>query len=85
MDCSQFEKIVHDLDRPGTEGFALRESALAHAESCSHCAPLMTDVGIARCRLARTGTREAGQQASPRVGVGVDRGIPAAEGRVIPP
>ena len=42
MDCSQFQKIVHDLERPGTEGFALRESALAHAESCSQCAPLMT-------------------------------------------
>ena len=41
MDCAQFEEIVHDLERPGTEGFVLRDSALAHAESCDHCARLM--------------------------------------------
>ena len=35
MDCAQFEEIVHDLERPGTEGFVLRDSALAHAESCN--------------------------------------------------
>lgn len=39
--CSQFEEILQDLDRPGTQGFALRESALAHAESCAPCARLM--------------------------------------------
>lgn len=43
MDCAQFENIVHDIERPGTEGFALRDLALAHAESCSHCAQLMTE------------------------------------------
>jgi hypothetical protein len=43
MDCTQFENIVHEIERPGTEGFALRESALAHAESCSKCARLMTE------------------------------------------
>jgi hypothetical protein len=44
MDCKRFEEIVHDIERPGTEGFALRDSALAHAESCANCARLMTDV-----------------------------------------
>ena len=43
MDCAQFESIVHDIERPGTQGFALREQALAHAESCSQCAQLMTE------------------------------------------
>ena len=43
MDCVQFEEIVHDLDRPGTRWRALRERALAHAESCAHCAQLMTE------------------------------------------
>jgi hypothetical protein len=42
MDCAQFEEIVHDLDRPQACSPALRESALAHAESCSDCAQLMS-------------------------------------------
>jgi hypothetical protein len=67
MDCSQFEKIVHDLDRPGTEGFALRESALAHAETCSHCAPLMIDSESLDAALHSLAQRGAGRQASPRV------------------
>lgn len=41
MDCSQFEELLHDLDRPGTEGFARREAALTHAESCSRCGILV--------------------------------------------
>ncbi len=44
MDCAEFEGIVHDIERPGTEGFALRDLALAHAESCSHCAQMMTEL-----------------------------------------
>jgi hypothetical protein len=42
MNCAQFEEALLDLDRPGTEGFASREEALAHAESCSSCGQLMT-------------------------------------------
>jgi hypothetical protein len=44
MDCAQFEQIVHDIERPGTEGFSLREPALAHAESCDGCGRLMTEI-----------------------------------------
>jgi hypothetical protein len=43
MDCTQFEEMVHDLDRPGTRGAGLREFALAHAEFCSHCGQLLTE------------------------------------------
>jgi hypothetical protein len=43
MNCAEFEEILHDLDRPGTPGAAKRESALAHAESCSSCARLLTE------------------------------------------
>jgi hypothetical protein len=68
MDCAQFEEIVHDLERPGTEGFALRDSALEHAESCSHCARLMTDAESLDASLREVARREAGKQASPRVG-----------------
>lgn len=43
MSCGQFREVVDDLDRSGTPGPALREAALAHAESCSGCAQLLTD------------------------------------------
>jgi hypothetical protein len=68
MDCVQFEEIVHDLERPETEGFALRDSALAHAESCSHCARLMTDAESLDAGLREMARREAGHQASAVVG-----------------
>jgi hypothetical protein len=68
MDCAQFEEIVHDLERPGTEGFALRDSALEHAESCGHCARLMTDAESLDAALRQVARREAGKRASPRVG-----------------
>jgi anti-sigma factor RsiW len=44
MDCALFEDVVHDIERPGTAGFTLREKALAHAESCADCARLMTQI-----------------------------------------
>jgi hypothetical protein len=68
MDCARFEKIVHDLDRPGTEGYALRESALAHAESCSQCAQLMTVTESLDAALRTLAGREDEQQAPARVG-----------------
>lgn len=42
MNCSELEEIVHELDRPGTAGFAARDAAFAHAESCDHCTALLT-------------------------------------------
>jgi hypothetical protein len=68
MDCAQFEEIVHDLERPETKGFALRDSALAHAESCSQCARLMTDAESLDAALREVARRETGQQAPARVG-----------------
>src|ERR1700723_2236137 len=68
MDCVQFEEIVHDLERPETDGFALRDSALAHAESCSHCARLMTDAESLDAALREMARRGAGHQASAGVG-----------------
>jgi hypothetical protein len=63
MDCTRFEEIVHDIERPGTEGFALRDSALAHAESCANCARLMTDVEALDAGLRAMSMAGAGQQA----------------------
>lgn len=38
MNCTDFEEILHDLDRAGTPGLGMREEALAHAETCGRCA-----------------------------------------------
>src|ERR1700758_2102873 len=43
MTCTEFQEILHDLDRPGTGGLAKREIALAHAEWCSSCGRLLTE------------------------------------------
>ena len=42
MNCAEFQEILHDLDRPGTTASS-RDSALAHAESCSSCGRLLTE------------------------------------------
>jgi len=53
MNCSEFDEIVHDLDRPGVpadldrsagDGLSQSEAALAHAESCSRCGRVLTEV-----------------------------------------
>jgi hypothetical protein len=67
MDCSQFEEVLHDLDRPGTRGLALREVALVHAESCSRCAQLMTDAESLDFSLQTIALREAHLEAPPRI------------------
>ena len=63
MDCTRFEEIVHDIERPGTEGFAFRDGALAHAESCANCARLMTDLESLDAGLRAISVAAAGQQA----------------------
>ena len=67
MDCAQFEELSHDLDRPGTQGMALRESALVHAESCSRCAQLMTQTESLNFSLQSLALREASARAPRRV------------------
>lgn len=71
MDCAQFESIVHDIERPGTEGFALREGVLAHAESCSRCARLVTEVESLDAGLRAIAAAAAPLQASPSVEMAV--------------
>jgi len=67
MDCAQFEELFHDLDRPGTEGFARREAALTHAESCSRCATLVMQSEFLDVALQALSKRESGREASPLV------------------
>jgi hypothetical protein len=73
MDCAAFENIVYDLNRPGTPGAALRESALAHAESCHTCAALLTQVEWMDFSLLELAENAVGRQASPRIEAAVLR------------
>lgn len=67
MDCAQFEELLHDLDRKGTQGAAVRESALAHAESCGRCARLVTESEALDFSLRTLAGEESGQQAPARL------------------
>ena len=67
FDCAQFEEILPDLDRAGTQGAALREAALAHAESCSRCAGLLTESESLDFALRSLASHSALQTAPPRV------------------
>jgi hypothetical protein len=67
MDCTQFEEVLADLDRPGTRGAALRESALVHAESCSRCADLLNESESLDFSLRSLATHDANREAPPRV------------------
>jgi hypothetical protein len=67
MTCSQFEEILNDLDRAGMPEGALRESALAHAESCSPCARLLTETESLDFGLQAIGAQEADRHAPAHV------------------
>ena len=67
MNCSQFQEILHDLDRPGTEGFAARDAAFLHAESCDHCTQLLTQSESLDFALHTLRGREADRRVSPRI------------------
>lgn len=63
MDCAWFEEILPDLNRPRTRGMALRESALAHAESCPRCARLLAEAESLDQALLALAAEETGLQA----------------------
>lgn len=67
MDCDQFQEVVADLDRPGVLPIELRESAFAHAESCSDCGQLLTETELLDAELRRLAAREEDSQASARI------------------
>jgi hypothetical protein len=67
MNCYTFEQILHDLDRPGTAGSALREAALAHAESCTSCALLLIEAEALDFGLRRLASQDANSNAPRRV------------------
>lgn len=67
MDCAQFQEVLHELDRPGTEGATLCERALAHAELCSDCAALLTEVESLDFALRQAAAESEELQAPPRL------------------
>ena len=67
MDCARFQEMVHDLHRPGTQGSALRETAVAHAESCRRCAQLLSETKSLDFALRELAAKEAERQVSPRL------------------
>lgn len=67
MNCTQFEEILHDMDRHGTAGLAMRERALAHAEQCGHCGLLLIESESLDFALHTMSIRDEARQASPQV------------------
>lgn len=68
MNCAEFDEIVHDLDRSDVAprpagGAILPDTALAHAESCSRCARLLTELEGLNFALHAIATRDAQEQA----------------------
>jgi hypothetical protein len=67
IDCAQFEGLVHELERSGTPGFAMRREALAHAESCDRCGVLLDKVMALGFALDSLAVEESSDQAPMRV------------------
>jgi hypothetical protein len=67
MDCAQFQEVLHELNRPGTEGATLCDRALAHAELCGDCAVLLTEVESLDFALREASAESAELQAPPRL------------------
>jgi hypothetical protein len=82
MNCEQFEQIVHELDRPRASGGSggpetgagnESEAALAHAESCSRCGKLLTEVEGLNFALRAIASHEAEEKAPARLEAGLLR------------
>jgi len=67
IDCAQFEEVAHELERSGTPGFAMRQEALAHAESCGRCGALLDKVMALGFALDSLAVEESCEQAPVRV------------------
>jgi hypothetical protein len=67
IDCAQFEEVVHELERSGTPGFAMRKEALAHAESCERCGVLLDKVMALGFALDSLAVEESSEQAPMRI------------------
>jgi hypothetical protein len=66
MNCSEFDQLLHDLDRPRTAPRE-RELALTHAETCSRCARLLTEAEALNYALGQIASRDRQAEAPARV------------------
>ena len=69
MTCNEFGEILNDLDRAGMPEGALREQALAHAESCGPCGRLLTETESLDFALQAIATQECDRRAPSHVEV----------------
>jgi hypothetical protein len=67
MDCDKFREVLADLDRPCVLPAEWRESAFAHAESCSDCGQLLTETELLDSELRRLIARDGDSQAPERL------------------
>lgn len=72
MNCAEFDEIVHELDRLGQAGGGsgqspASEAAIVHAESCSRCAKLLTEIEALNFGLRAIAQHDAEQQAPARL------------------
>lgn len=67
MSCNEFEDVLHDLDRPGTSGLAMRERALGHAESCGRCGLLLIESESLDFALHTMSVKDEARKASPQI------------------
>jgi len=66
MNCSEFDQLLHDLDRPRTASRE-RELALSHAEACCRCARLLTEAEALNYALGQIASRDRQAEAPGRV------------------
>jgi hypothetical protein len=67
MNCSEFDELFHDLDRPRTIASRESELALAHAEACARCARLLTEAEALNYALRAIALRDRNAQAPARL------------------
>ena len=67
MTCAQFEEVVHEIERPGTKGFALRREVLEHAEGCGSCSLLLEKIMSLDFALDTLAVYESDERAPARV------------------
>jgi hypothetical protein len=67
MNCQNFENALDDLTRGALMDARLRETALAHRDSCRDCAARLADESALRAGLRSLAARTSEAQAPPRV------------------
>lgn len=67
MKCSEFGEVAPDLGRRGAVSPEMSAAALAHAESCSRCAALLTETESLEFALRKLAARGAESQPPARV------------------